>query len=248
MKRNIKTTHPEVQEIWSLIRENQKSTQEGKKEMADIREVQRQTVLQMKETDFRMEKSRQKLDRQIEKTIMGIEELKKTQREIDLRMEKSHRETDRHIQKIGARFNDRWGALIESLVEGKLVSAFRERDLDVKETYSRAVSERKDPNGIISFGREADIIVANGKEVVLVEVKTTLHVRDVKIFLAEQLKDFKHYFKPYASKTVYGAVAFLRSANNAHVVAEKEGLFIIKATGDSARIINEKDFKPKIFP
>ena len=29
--------------------------------------------------------------------------------------------------------------------------------------------------------------------------------------------------------------------------AEKEGLFIIKATGDSASLVNQKNFKPKTF-
>ena len=40
----------------------------------------------------------------------------------------SQKETDRQIQKIGGRFNQRfWGALVESLVEGKLVRIFQNR-------------------------------------------------------------------------------------------------------------------------
>ena len=76
------------------------------------------------------------------------------------------------------------------------------------------------------------------------EVKTALTLKDVSDFL-KTLKDFKNYFQRYKSETVYGAMAYLTSENKAHVLAEKEGLFIIRATGDSGSIFNKKDFKPK---
>ena len=77
-------------------------------------------------------------------------------------------------------------------------------------------------------------------------MKTTLNPMDVKSFL-ETLRDFKNYFSRYKSETVYGAVAYLTSENKAHFLAEEEGLFIIRAAGDSASIVNKKDFKPKGF-
>ena len=70
-----------------------------------------------------------------------------------------------------------------------MVDLFREKGIGISETYSRATAEREDSKGVVQR-READIIVANGKEVVLVEVKTTLSVKDVKSFLVS-LKDFK---------------------------------------------------------
>ena len=51
----------------------------------------------------------------------------------------------------------------------------------------------------------------------------------------------------YESKVVYGAVAYLKAENRSQVLAEEEGLFIIEVTGDSARIVNKTDFKPKLF-
>ena len=68
----------------------------------------------------------------------------------------------------------------------------------------------------------------------------------VKYFLTS-LKDFKNYFPDYKSKTIYGAVAYLRSEAEAQLLSQKQGLFVIRATGDSASIINTKDFKPKDF-
>ena len=146
---------------------------------------------------------------------------------------------------IGGRFNERWGALVESLVEGSLVKILQDRGIDIMQTHTRSEALWRKPDGHIQK-REFDIIVANGTEVVVVEVKTTLHSKDVKRFL-ETLQDFKKYFPRYKLETIYGAVAYLTSENKSHLLAEEEGLFVIRATGDSASIINTADFKPKSF-
>ena len=191
----MKATSPEAQEVWSLIKETQKSIKETRNSIQELRD--------------------------------------------------SQKETDRQIQKIGGRFNQRWGALVESLVAGKLVKIFQDRDIDITQTHTRSQSEWKKPDGRIEM-REFDIIVANGTEVVVVEVKTTLTPKDIKVFL-DTLKDFKNYFPRYKTETIYGAVAYLTSENKAHSLAEEEGLFLIRATGDSASLVNKKDFKPKAF-
>ena len=66
-------------------------------------------------------------------------------------------------------------------------------------------------------------------------------------FVEKSLKDFKKYFMHYRPLKIYGAVAYLRSDSEADLFAQRQGLFVIRATGDSASIINSKDFKPKTF-
>ena len=70
---------------------------------------------------------------------------------------------------------------MESLVRGKLVSLFKEKGIDISETYSRATAEREDSEGVIQR-KEVDIIVANGKEVVLVEVKNHIDFKGCESF------------------------------------------------------------------
>ena len=74
------------------------------------------------------------------------------------------KETDKQIQKIGGRFNQRWGALVESLVEGNLVRIFQDRGIDITQTHTRFQSEWRKPDDRIER-RAFDIIVANGTEV-----------------------------------------------------------------------------------
>ncbi|NBC07091.1 MAG: hypothetical protein GVY26_07855 [Bacteroidetes bacterium] len=47
--------------------------------------------------------------------------------------------------------------------------------------------------------------------------------------------------------TFYGAVAFLQADAGAEQMAENQGLFAIRATGDSAAIVNQADFVPRAF-
>ena len=187
-----------------------------------VREVsssQKETARQMKETDRRMEETARQM-----------------------------KETDRRIDKVHADFNSQWGKLVESLIEGKLVELLQSRGIEVTNTFSRAtgfywleeegVRKRQD--------REIDIIAANGKEVVVVEVKTTLKPDDVKYFM-KTLKNFTQMFFRYKNAVVYGAVAYLKNDAEAALFAERQGLFVIRATGDSASLINKPDFKPKAF-
>ena len=211
-----KSTVPASDEIWSILKEVATSHKEAKQEMKEIRASQKETEKNLKEVSA-------------------------SQKETAV----SQKETDRQIQKIGGRFNQRWGTLVESLVEGKLVKIFQDHGIDITQTHTRSQSEWRKPDGRIER-REFDIIVANGTEVVVVEVKTTLTPKDMKVFL-ETLKDFKNYFPRYKTETIYGAVAYLASENKAHLLAEEEGLFLIRATGDSASLVNKEGFKPKSF-
>ena len=155
------------------------------------------------------------------------------------------KQTDLVIQKVGGPFNQRWGTLVESLVEGKLVKIFENQKIDISQTHTRSIGRWKQPDGKVKR-REFDIIVANGTEAVVVEVKTTLEAKDVHYFL-DNIKDFKNYFFRYKNTKIYGAVAYLNVKKESDILAEQKGLFIIRATGDSALLMNQANFKPKAF-
>ena len=153
---------------------------------------------------------------------------------------KSQKETDRQLKETDSRFNSQWGKLVESLVEGNIAQKFAERGIQVQGTTQRA---KKTLDG---KQYEFDIIVHNGDEIIVVEVKTTLDVAKVKHFV-EKLKCFKKIFPEYANKKVYGAVAFIVADSGSDKYSENQKVFVIRATGDSASIVNDQDFKPRSF-
>ena len=180
----------------------------------------------------------------------SFEEIRHILKETSLQMKETDKKIaklERTIDKIGSGFNERWGRFVESLVEGKLSKLLRERGIQVMYTASNVTRDILNEKGEVIGQKEFDIIVVNGKEVVLVEVKTTLNHKNVQQFLDQHLKDFKRYFLEYKKHTLYGAVAYLKSEDKAKSFAEEQGLFVIKATGDSAHIINQANFKPKAF-
>ena len=184
----------------------------------------------------------------LKETQKNLKELSASQKEAELEMKElraSQKETDKQLKKTDARFNSQWGKLVESLVEGKLVEILNKRGIEVRQTAQRVEVSYMEKDGKIKR-KEFDILAVNGAEIVVVEVKTTLRPSDVSYFL-EALKGFKKYCPQYQSHAVYGAVAYLRSDAKAASYSEDKGLFVIRATGDSASIMNEKGFKPRVF-
>ena len=171
-----------------------------------------------KESRQAFEKSKIEADRQTE--------------ELKLQMQ----DTDRLLNKFIGGGGNRWGAIGENLAEGKLVKRLKEKGIEVERIFTDMTGPKC----------KFDIIAVNDKEVIVVEVKSTLDLSDVDEFI-EKLNHFKAWCPEYKDKTIYGAMAFSLSVNdNADKRAEKFGLFAIKATGNVI-IKNKENFKPKAF-
>ena len=78
------------------------------------------------------------------------------------------------------------------------------------------------------------------------EVKSALTKSKVKRFLFV-LKRFHQIFPEYSHLEVYGGSAYLRARGDVAAYAEEQGLFVIKAAGDSSHLVNKETFKPKSF-
>ena len=150
------------------------------------------------------------------------------------------RDSRRRINKLDELFTSQWGKLVEAVVDGKVVELLNERGIEVEQTSQRCegVYEGKT--------QEIDILAINGAEIVAVEVKTTLRPEDIGIF-ENKLKVLKLWMRQYADKKIYGGVAYVRADAGSAKLAAKRGLFVIRAVGESARLINSPNFKPRSF-
>ncbi len=175
-----------------------------------------------------------------QETDKKFQEYREERQKASQETEKRFRETDKKIKKAFDLFTGQWGRLVESLVEGDLPRVMQERGIMIKRTVERAKSDD-------DKGHEYDIIAVNGDVCVAVEVKTTLRPEDITHFL-NKLKHFRQWMPEYANKNrVLGAVAYIRVDSNSDKMAEKFGLFTIRATGKSAKIVNTENFKPTEF-
>ena len=134
----------------------------------------------------------------------------------------------------------RWGEFVENLIKPAAARIFREQGIDVHYTAMRVRGD--DDRGSM----EIDILVENGNEIVAIEVKSHLEVRNVKRFL-EVLARFKEAFPKYKNYKVYGAVAGIKIDEKADEYATQEGLFLIEPAGDSVIIANSESLQPRVW-
>jgi len=196
----------------------------------ELQQLIKELVISQKET----EKLFKETDRKFQETDRQFKETDRKFQETD----RQFKETDRKINKTIHLFESQWGKFVESLVNGNLISILRSKGIDVHDTTQRRKGEHN--------GRqfEFDIIAKNDSEIVIVEVKSTLNVQAVKDFL-DELSQVRNWLEEYKDFKLYGAVAFLTADEESPLFSERQGLFVIKSTGDSAILVNKDDFRPK---
>ena len=180
------------------------------------------------------EAAQQKTEAAQQKTEVSLREL----REI---VEK----TSESIDKANGNFNNKWGEFLENFIEGDVLNIFKKRNIEVNRIFPRAVVKRADN----TVEAEYDFIVANGEEVIVVEVKTAVSSSKLDSFM-NKLNIFKKHFPEYSDKKVYGAVAYVKATKELLENAKEKGLFLIQAPGgeNSVTIItNPDDFVPKTY-
>ena len=152
------------------------------------------------------------------------------------RLEKVVEQTSKEV----ANLTTRWGQFVENLVEPGVIRLFQSRGIEVHETHRRVQAKR----GAVKM--EIDVLAVNDEVVVAVEVKSRLARVDVDEFL-EKLVLFKQAFPRYADVILHGAVAGIEIDQGVDRYAYRQGLFVIKQSGEMVEIANDLGFKPKAW-
>jgi hypothetical protein len=155
--------------------------------------------------------------------------------------DRQFRETDLKFSQLYTMFTSNWGKLMESLIEPSAHKLFKNRGIDVSQSFSNIKVEKK------NLEAEFDIVLANGDEVVVMEVKTTFTTTFVDEFL-EKLNRFREYFPIFADKKIYGAVAGIKYDQGSDKYALRKGFFVVKNSGEGLlKLANSKTFQPAQF-
>ncbi|RJP19260.1 MAG: DUF3782 domain-containing protein [Candidatus Omnitrophota bacterium] len=189
-------------------------------------------------TTLDMEKGFQEIWELFKKTNRNIKEVSAQLKETDKQMKetsKQMKETDKRFHKL----TDKWGEFVEGMVSPAAIKIFSERGITIDSVTQHYKVSRNGKEGL-----EIDIMGMNGEYVVLIEVKSTLGIQDVKDHLKRMAK-FKSFFPEYSNRKVVGAVAGIVIRKGVDLYAFKQGLFVIAQSGDSVMILNDNTFKPK---
>ena len=206
-----------------------------------------------KAAEARAEKDRKKTDLQISK--LAAETAKAFEKATEA-IEKNVKDTEKWRTKardfVTGEVGNRWGELVEVITKENLGRLLKERGFKIHRVYGNVTDEDKRQ-------WEIDVMAVNGKEIVIVEAKASLTVKDVKLFIKKKLPNIREYLPEHKDKKIHGAVAYLRSkveasdkkkvkhGKDAAKYAFEQGLFVISVTGETASMLNDKSFKPKAF-
>ena len=200
----------------------------------DIFRMFAETDRRFKETAERFKETDNILDKRSKETAERF-------KETDNILDKRFKETDKAIKELASLFTGQWGKLIEALVKPSALRLFRERGIQVTETHQRV---ERSCNG---SRMEIDLLLTDDQEVVVIEVKTTLKVEDVRDFL-EDMRRFPSFFPRYSGLKIYGGVAGMQIEEGADRFAYRQGLFVLAGSGEGMiRILNDSDFRPMDF-
>ncbi len=194
----------------------------------------------------------QESDRQREETERILREsFQRSQEEADRRAAEADRraaEADRTMEELKkvvantsrevGNLTSRWAPFVENLVEPGVVRLFQARGIAVKETHPRIKAKRS------TVAMEIDILAVDDNVAVAVEVKSRLSITDVDEF-REKLSKFKQAFPAYKNYNIHGAVAGIEIDEGVARYAYRQGLFVIKQSGETVEIANDEAFKPK---
>jgi len=169
-------------------------------------------------------------------------------RETDRRLDQRREETRQEIAALSAQtraaqelFTGQWGRLLEALVRPGVVELFQARGIRGQPQPGAAT----DAPGRREM--EIDLLLVNGDALVVVEVKSTLRVDDVRT-LVKDLKRFPEFFPEYRDYRLFGAVAALAINESADRYAYRQGLFVLTLGREGlVTLCNDDAFRPQDF-
>ena len=195
--------------------------------LAELTAAQKETERLLKEQSQEADQRRKEADQRFKETERLLKE--------------QGQETDRQIREVNKKIGDlggKWGRFVENMVAPACETIFLKRGIPVHQVSQR-VKKRLDSKTL-----EIDVLVTNENHVLIVEVKSSLGVNDIKEMI-EDLGKFHTFFPEYSQKQLYGAVAGIEIEEGADKYAYRQGLFVLAQAGETVSILNNSDFQPK---
>jgi hypothetical protein len=195
--------------------------------LAELTAAQKETERLLKEQSQEADQRRKEADQRFKETERLLKE--------------QGQETDRQIREVNKKIGDlggKWGRFVENMVAPACETIFLKRGIPVHQVSQR-VKKRLDGKTL-----EIDVLVTNENHVLIVEVKSSLGVNDIKEMI-EDFGKFHTFFPEYSQKQLYGAVAGIEIEEGADKYAYRQGLFVLAQAGETVSILNDSTFQPK---
>jgi hypothetical protein len=160
--------------------------------------------------------------------------------------EKEQKKFESNLKKISKQIGELGSALglyAEAQVRERIRELFKARGIHIPSvTYHYQMEDGKG-----EFLYEIDILLYDTEYTIAIEVKHHLKKDDVDEHLERLEKCSKVPPRGTNGKQMLGAVATMILSAEVEQYAKRKGLYVLKPSGETVKIANAKDFKPRVW-
>jgi methanogenic corrinoid protein MtbC1 len=191
-----------------------------------------------------IQKGREAFQEQIKESEQERKEYSREWRERSAELDRKMQETDRYIKETNrvareahkkiSKLGSRIGDIIENMVGGnKIIEKFRALGYEIVQCGRNISFEYIKLN----IRGEIDLFLENGEIAILIEVKTTLTMADVRRHI-DRLEKYRRCADARGDKRRFiGAVAGAVVKNDAMRFAHASGMYVIEQSGEAVEIV-----------
>jgi DNA repair exonuclease SbcCD ATPase subunit len=226
--------------------ESRKETAELRASIARLEAVTEKTNARVDATNARLDKviakldeNTAKLDENTAKLDENTAKLEKTNARVDVtnarldkaiakldentaKLEKTNAKLDENNHKVGEHTN-KLGGIIEHAVLPDIVDKFKEKGFEFNDVSVRVEILNEEKNGNLA---EIDALLENGKDVIAVEAKTDMKIKDVNDHIKRL--DVLRKLSRFKGKKIYGALATAVVRKKPVDYALKHGFYVLQ--------------------
>ena len=245
-KRHKKQKEPTYtpESVWKILKEVAAMQKDLTKEQGNL--TKEQEILTRKQANTT--RNVNMLNDDFKKTRRLVDQVTQNVNQVTQNIDKVNRETTRNINKLRGDWDNQWGEFIEVLVSDNLERLFEDHGILKGEVETITNRIYRSFDGVTQF--EFDSITTNGNKIIITGAKKKMTKAKIDSFVERVKKFLAIKNNEFANKKVYIAIGYLKAENEKHLIkyAEKLGLFVIKAAGDNAVLVNSpQTFKPQQF-
>ena len=201
-------------------------------------ESERQRLAQQKLNEAeRLEQQKLNEAERLEQQKLNEAERLAQQKQNAAELKKISRDLSKKIADLG----DALGLYAEAQVQARILQMFGQRGIELRTLTTHY--QEKDRQG--NFVYEIDILLYNTIYAIVVEVKHRLRKDDIDEHTERMQKCTELPPRGTEGKILLGAIAGMIVDNDVEKYAQRQGFFVLKPSGETVKITNNKQFVPK---
>ena len=239
MNTSTQTPAPTFESVWAALQENAQLMKENAQQMKENDRRREENDRKREEFDQQLKKEREEHDRILKEAREERDRLyEERMKRLDERMAKTDERMAKTDEKI-AKTNEQIGGISKSngeFCEEYFVNVYEENPVFMGEKFDRVLYNLK-PEPVV-INDQYDLVLRNGKTIVLIEMKYKAKVDDVG-GMFRKLKTYRANYPMFKDYRIYLCLASFSFSDRVKARAAEKGVVLIQQKGEINEVISE---------